>query len=211
MRVLVFGDSIAQGFWDSDGGWVERLRKYYDALALKDLHNNKQPEIFNLGVSGDTTHNLLARVELETEVRKWPGDPLIAVVAIGTNDDLFENGEQRVSPEEFNANIQKVIETLKPITQKIMFVGNAACDEKLTTPVFWADIHYTNEQMRKYEQIVQKVAAEQKLPFVPVFETFQAKMAAGENLLADGLHPNDAGHELIFQLVRPELDKLLSA
>ena len=58
---------------------------------------------------------------------------------------------------------------------------------------------------------VQKVAAEQKLPFVPVFETFQAKMAAGENLLADGLHPNDAGHELIFQLVRPELDKLLSA
>jgi len=162
-------------------------------------------------VSGDTTHNLLARVELETEVRKWPGDPLIAVVAIGTNDDLFENGEQRVSPEEFNANIQKVIETLKPITQKIMFVGNAACDEKLTTPVFWADIHYTNEQMRKYEQIVQKVAAEQKLPFVPVFETFQAKMAAGENLLADGLHPNDAGHELIFQLVRPELDKLLSA
>lgn len=30
MRVLVFGDSITQGFWDTEGGWVERLRKYYD-------------------------------------------------------------------------------------------------------------------------------------------------------------------------------------
>jgi lysophospholipase L1-like esterase len=26
----------------------------------------------------------------------------------------------------------------------------------------------------------------------------------------DGLHPNDAGHQLIFELVRPELDKLLN-
>jgi len=209
MRVLVFGDSIAQGYWDSEGGWVERLRRYYDGLALKDLRTHNQPAVFNLGVSGDTTRNLLARIELETKVRKWPGDLLVAIVAIGTNDDLFENGKQFVDPEEFRVNIQKVITILKPLVEKIMFVGNAACDEKLTTPVSWDDIHYTNEQMKKYEQIVQKVAAEQKLPFVPVFETFQTKMAAGENLLADGLHPNDAGHEFIFQLIRPELDKLL--
>jgi lysophospholipase L1-like esterase len=49
VRVLVFGDSIAQGFWDSEGGWVERLRKHYNSLALEDLKSNQQPEIFNLG------------------------------------------------------------------------------------------------------------------------------------------------------------------
>lgn len=29
-KILVFGDSIAYGKWDSDGGWVARLRKYVD-------------------------------------------------------------------------------------------------------------------------------------------------------------------------------------
>ena len=210
MRVLVFGDSIAQGFWSVDGGWVEKLRRHYDRLALEDLRNNKQPEIFNLGVSGDTTHNLLARLEPETKVRKWPEDPLIAVIAIGTNDDLFENGEQRVQPREFRHNIQKVINILEPLVEKIMFVGSAACDEKLTTPVFWANIHYSNEQMQKYEQIVEEESQKRAIRFVPIFESFKAKMETGEKLLADGLHPNNEGHKLIFELVRPELDKLLN-
>lgn len=210
MRVLVFGDSITQGFWDTEGGWVQRLRKHYDSKALEDLRNNKQPEIFNLGVSGDTTRSLLVRIEFETKVRKWPGDSQIAVVAIGTNDDLFENGKQRVEPAEFRTNIEKIIKILGPLVKKVMFVGNPACDEKLTTPVFWSEISYTNKQLQEYEQIVQEVAEAKKIPFVQVFEIFMAKLTAGENLLADGLHPNNEGHELIFQLVLPELDKLLN-
>jgi lysophospholipase L1-like esterase len=34
MIVLVFGDSIAQGYWDSEGGWVERLRKANDSATF---------------------------------------------------------------------------------------------------------------------------------------------------------------------------------
>lgn len=211
MRVLIFGDSITQGFWDTGGGWVARLRKYYDTLALKDLHSNNQPEIFNLGVSGDTTFNLLARIEPEIKAREWPDDPMIAVVAIGANDDLFENGEQRVKPDEFRANIRKIIAIVNSLVKNIILVGNAACIEELTTPVFWADIHYTNEQMQKYEQIIKEVAAEHKVMFIPIFEEFKKRLDTGEDLLADGLHPNSEGHELIFNTVRPELDKLLNS
>lgn len=211
MRVLVFGDSITQGFWGVEGGWVERLRKHYDSLAVKDLKNHNQPAIFNMGVSGDTTRNLLARVELETKVRKWSGEPLIAVLAIGTNDELFEKEEQLVPPQEFEQNINKLISMLKPLTDGLMFVGNAACDEKLTTPVFWSDIHYTNEQMLAYEKIIESICREQGIKFVPVFSEFKASLDAGQDLLEDGLHPNDAGHQLIFELVQPELDKVLKS
>lgn len=208
MRVLVFGDSIAQGFWDSEGGWVERLRRHYDSLALRDLRSNKQPEIFNLGVSGDKTPNLLERIELETKVRKWPGDPITVILAIGTNDELFENKKQAVEPENFKENIKKILSLVKPLADKILFVGSAACDESQTTPVFWSDIHYTNDQIKKYEGIIGEIAAERGIPFVPIFEKFKSEMTDRE-LLADGLHPNDTGHKLIFELVRPELDKLL--
>jgi len=209
VRVLVFVDSITQGFWSIEGGWVEKLRKHYDGLAIKDLKHNSQPEIFNLGVSGDTTRNLLARIEQETKVRKWPGDPQIAVVAIGTNDDLFENGKQWVELPEFQSNLQKIIAVLKPLVEGMLFVGNVAVDERLTTPVSWANIHYTNDQLERYETMIKKVASEHDIVFVPIFEKFNNKLKAGEDLLTDGLHPNDAGHKLIVELVQPELEKLI--
>jgi lysophospholipase L1-like esterase len=90
-----------------------------------------------------------------------------------------------------------------------MFVGNPACDEVKTTPVFWGDFNYTNKELQRSEQTIEQIANKHSLPFVPFFKAFKAKLDEGKDLLADGLHPNDGGHELIFKLVQPELDKLL--
>lgn len=208
MRILFFGDSITQGFWDSEGGWVERLRKNYDSLALKDLKNNTQPEVFNLGVSGDTTRNLLARIENETKVRKWLDDPLFVVIAIGTNDDLFESDKQYVSPEEFKGNLEQIVAILTPITQGIILVGNPACDETKTMPVSWGDFSYSNKELERSEQTIEQVAIKNDLSYVPIFKIFKAKLDDGAALLADGLHPNDQGHQLIADLVKQKLDVL---
>jgi lysophospholipase L1-like esterase len=209
MRVLVFGDSITQGFWAVDGGWVERLRRHYDALALEDLEHNRQPEIFNLGISGDTTRNLLDRIEQETKVRRWPGSRLVVVIAIGTNDDLFEHDKRWVSPEEFAANLEKIITILSPLADGLLFVGNPACDEAKTTPVSWADCYYTNDELAKSEQLIERVTRQHELSYVPIFEAFKHRLDAGEDLLVDGLHPNDAGHQFIADMVLPELDAVI--
>lgn len=208
MRILFFGDSITQGFWDIKGGWVGRLREHFDALAMQDLANSKQPEIFNLGVSGDTTRNLLTRIEAETKVRKWAGDPLVVVVAIGTNDDLFEGDAQYISPDEFKSNLETIVSILKPICQSIVLVGNPACDESRTMPVSWADCTYTNTELERSEQTIAEVAKCHELPYVPIFQEFKARLDAGADLLQDGLHPNGAGHQLIADLVKPLLEKL---
>ena len=51
VQILIFGDSIAWGAWDKEGGWVQRLRKLIDEKNLSD------PEfyclVYNLGVSGN--------------------------------------------------------------------------------------------------------------------------------------------------------------
>lgn len=210
MRILFFGDSITQGFWSVEGGWVELIRKHHAELAVRDLTNNQQPEIFNLGVSGDTTRDLLGRVIPETEVRRWPGDSVAVVIAIGANDDLFESSEQKVQPEEFLTNLNKIIGLLKPCTDSIMFVGNSAVDETRTTPVFWGDFHYTNREIERSESMIAEVADENNLLFIPIYAEFKARLDAGEDLLADGLHPNDAGHKLIADLVQPDIDKLIA-
>ncbi len=53
MHIIVFGDSIAQGFWDKKGGWVQRLREVFDekmllALSASDPKNmTKYIALFN--------------------------------------------------------------------------------------------------------------------------------------------------------------------
>jgi lysophospholipase L1-like esterase len=206
MRILVFGDSITQGFGDTEGGWVERFRHDYDVETIKDLRaNTNYPTIFNLGISGDTTTNLLKRIESETEARLWPGERIIVLIAVGTNDDALSQHDS-VGP-----NLSKMIEILDPVTDDILLMGNTACDEKLTRPVFWADVHYKNEDLHKTEQIIKATANKHSKKFIPIFDRFKEELDKGKNLLADGLHPNNEGHELIFHIVKPELDKLLGS
>ena len=210
---MVFGDSITQGFFDTEGGWVNRLRRHYDAEIIKDLkREDDYLAIFNLGISGDTTHNVLGRLEDETEARLWPGEELAFIFSVGSNDAAVGgSGREWSSPQGYRKELEGIVKRAKDYGSKIMFVGLPSCDEKLTTPVFWDDIHYTNKRMFEFEKVMRNFCAEQQIPHVPTFETFQAKLKTGHGLFADGLHPNNEGHELIFQLVRPQLDKLLNS
>jgi lysophospholipase L1-like esterase len=209
MRILFFGDSITQGFWSVEGGWVEKIRRHYDAISMQDLDNNIQPSVFNLGISGNTTRDLLDRVRNETMARTSKGEPIITVVAIGTNDGLFEADRQWIEPEEFRTNVEKIMTILKPITTAIILVGNPACDETKTTPVSWGDFTYTNRELERSEKTLAEVASAHGLPYVPIYNGFKAKLDVGENLLMDGLHPNDAGHAYIAERVLLQLESLI--
>lgn len=203
MRVLVFGDSITQGYWDTEGGWVDRLRKHYDELQVQDFDKD-QPTIFNLGISADTSRNVLARAEAEIKARTRHNIPPIAIVQIGVNDSCAEPGGNMVPIDEYKTNLEKIIEALQSISSKLIFVGLSACDETKTTPVSWGEYHYTNKNIKSYEDQMKVVADTARIPFVPVFDEF-TKAMQGRELLADGLHPNNEGHKVIFDIVRPSL------
>ena len=49
MNILVFGDSIAYGKWDEQGGWVQRLRKYIDK-KYNLIDEPKSWLVYNLGI-----------------------------------------------------------------------------------------------------------------------------------------------------------------
>src|SRR5580704_13545619 len=88
MRILVFGDSIAHGMWDMRGGWVQSLRRDFDSSKLQDYAGD-YPDVYNLGVSADTSASVVARMEAEITARARPD--LAIVVAIGTNDSSVSN------------------------------------------------------------------------------------------------------------------------
>lgn len=202
MRVLVFGDSIAQGFWDAEGGWVSRLRKFYDTQSITE-NKKDYPTIFNLGISGDSSADLLARFTHETTARLM--DNLVFVFAIGINDARIAAGINFSSPTYYRQNLQKLFNEAKIYSSKILFVGLTPCIETRTNPVSWGDISYTNTRIKAFDDTQREFCQENLIEFVEVFEPLRMAQQQAE-LLPDGVHPNGKGHQLIADLVRPKLE-----
>lgn len=214
MRVLVFGDSITQGFWDTEGGWVERIRKHYDSLQVADLEGRDEPVVFNLGVSADNSENILKRIGSETVARTRHNVLPTILVQIGVNDSSTDSlpADESVSLpiDKYAQNLRSIVEKAIPLSSKIVLVGLSACDESRTTPVSWGDFHYTNDAIKNYEDKMRDIASELNIPFIPVFERFREEMGKGTDLLPDGLHPNNEGHAFISKLVLQSLAPLLA-
>ncbi len=57
MKILIFGDSIAHGVWDREGGWAQRLRRFLD--------EKKFPiPLFNLSITTETTEGPAKEVRI---------------------------------------------------------------------------------------------------------------------------------------------------
>lgn len=195
-RICVFGDSIAWGACDYEkGGWVERLKM--------GLLENTDIDVYNMGVSGDSTIELLKRFKTELELMK----PEVVVVAIGINDTKYmdETKTCKVNLEDFRKNIFTLIEIAKEFNDKMIFIGLTSVDETKTMP----RIHegktkfYENELIKKYDSVLSEVCDTNGIKFVSVFN--QLKISD----LEDGLHPNSQGHQIILSKVRMEIEAFL--
>lgn len=205
MRVLVFGDSITQGFWDADGGWVNRIRKYYDQQMI-DGTNNDPPTIFNLGVSGDSSDDILARFDNETKARA--SEELAFVIAIGVNDSRTKAGENFSDIDRYKQNLSEILKLARQYSNKVLFIGLTPCVEERSNPVSWSNTGYTNGRIKKFNNTLREFCEENQVSFVEILEPF-AKAGVEDELLPDGLHPNSKGHKLLAYLVRPKLEECL--
>ncbi len=209
-QILVFGDSIAWGAWDREGGWVQMLRKFFDekTLSTPEFQNIDYFMVYNLGVSGDTTRWLLRRFESEVKQRAKEKERNIIVFAIGKNDSCFLKSKNSflTPPKVFKKNIEKLIKSAKKYSSRIIFVGTSAVDEPKTAPIYWnKNMYCKNEYLKRYNEIVKSVCAKNKIRFIDIYEKFME--SDYKKLLADGLHPNSEGHKLIFEIVRDFLVK----
>lgn len=208
MRVLVFGDSISQGFFDKNGGWVASLERHYHRDGF--VQGSDFKTFFNLSISGDFSRNVLKRLDSELEAREWPGEDKIIIFAIGTNDSHFySDGKNEVEVDIFTENIIKIIDIAKRFGTKILFVGLSPVVDAMLNPSSWnSDICFSTDRIKLFNDIIAEVSTKNNVEFVDIHSRFVA-LSDREVLFEDGLHPNAAGHELIYKTVLPQLDNLL--
>jgi lysophospholipase L1-like esterase len=203
MKLIVFGDSVAYGAWDPQGGWVQRLRSELERKSPQDWI------VYNCGVSGDTSRNLLKRFEAEAKSRSLDpteGESAI-VICIGGNDSATVNATKTnwVKTDAFRKNIAALIKKAKEAAEKVAFVGLTPVDEKRVAPCpFAPEISYKNSETKRYETIIAEECEKAKVLFLPLFETLSDGWNA---MLEDGAHPNAGGHERICREVLAFLEK----
>jgi lysophospholipase L1-like esterase len=202
-KILCFGDSITWGARDSRGGWVARVREKVDEECMQP-GSDKFILTYNLGVSSDTSASVLERLQRETEARLKEGGEACFVFSIGTNDSIWLINENKfwVEIDKFKSNLQAIINIAKKFSSKIVFLGNYPVDEDKTLPTYTSDetIRSHNEDIERYEQAAQEITSVNDIHFINVYNLFTPD-AAKQYLFNDGVHPNDAGHEKLAELV----------
>jgi lysophospholipase L1-like esterase len=205
MTILIFGDSITFGAWDHEGGWVARLRKIADKKTIAS-EGSYYRKIYNLGISGDKTTEVLVRFEQEAKARLKEGEECAVIFAIGTNDSqyLLEQNVHRTSPEDFEKNIRQLIVRARALTSRILFVGLLPVEDDKVDPIPWAPTKaYRTTFIAQYHAIIARICKAEKVDFVDVFSLFSGE--AIDSLFVDGVHPNDEGHKKVFGMIHDAL------
>jgi lysophospholipase L1-like esterase len=188
MRIVIWGDSITWGAYDPEnGGWVNLLRNY---LEPRDI------SVYNCGIPGDNTNDLLKRFHVEAEAR----EPEVVVFAIGINDSQYTGSRDnsRVPKDKFVANLESLITQAKEFTDKIAFVGLTHVEENKVMPIHWSDENknYDNTNIDLYNSIIKRTSEKNNAPFLNILGLINV------DELEDGLHPNSKGHKKIFVKAR---------
>lgn len=196
MRLVVLGDSIAWGQYDPEGsGWAERLKVHFmDPLA--------DFQIYNKGISGEITTDLLKHARAELEAIK----PEIIIFAVGVNDVIYTPSKKRhwVELKQSKKNFSKLLKIARKYTNKIIFVGFTYVDASKVTPIPWNDEHYVYEKdVKAYNDMLESFCKQNKVSFIPLYNVINKE----DLITPDGWHPNSKGHKKIFEIVKNHLEK----
>lgn len=191
-KILVFGDSITYGQRDLEmGGWVNRVK-----LALAHDNSITSCHVFNMGISGQSTNEILERMDRECAGRVLDDANNIIVIAAGINDSQIISGKLVTEEDRFRSNVRELIDVAKDFTDQIIWLGLTPVDEERTNPVAWDKTRsWNNSLVEKYDNIISEICKECSVRYVYVFDQIDPETNE------DGLHPSGVGHAVLADVM----------
>lgn len=188
MHIIVFGDSITQGYDDYEkGGWVNRL--FIDVSARQDKNNKDYISVFNQGIDGNTTVDLLERIEAEINARK--DNNMIVIFDVGGNDAARrDQGESVVPFNLFSKNYSQLIEIAKKY-------GRVVC-----LGLHESDGVFEDVDAQTYDSEIRRLAEANSAVYISMADMLSRDF---DGLTYDGDHPSPAGHQLIYDRLKEGL------
>lgn len=204
-HIIVFGHSVAQGYWDKEGGWVRRLRTYLDKRYLERKQEEYDKwffEVYNAGISGEDTLELRERFKEELEPRLRDSKDII-ILHTGLNDiHQLPSGEYRVSEEEFRSAFTELLLEAKEEVENVLVIGEGYIGERKYSPGSKKKI--SDARLQRFEEIKENLCSKEDIPYIDMRANYSREKWVKK--LEDGYHPSDEGHKAIFHQVKNVLE-----
>lgn len=224
--VLLIGDSITEGWHGTSRGHeIARAQGAADIFAkhFDGAGTDAKYEGLALGISGDTSPNLLWRLqngELPDEL-----NPKVIWLLIGTNDF----GNTWCSPELVLIGILRVIEELRVVKPEATIVVNgllprtfhrkgyimrgrpSLLGRKPRLPSLWRDIVAVNDELRQYSASRDKIEYFETDVFFVNKNAPRDELQIKTQLMPDRLHPSAEGYDLWGEQIVATLDQLIGS
>ncbi len=204
IKLLFQGDSITdagrdrEDFHDLGNGYPK-----YAAKALTEKYPQIEFEFINLGIGGNQTMDLVAR--LETDFIDI--NPDIVSILIGVNDTWHHSAHKDWIPNEvFEERYETVLKALKEKTNaKIMIM------EPFLIPV--EDKQFFREDLAPKIEIIRKLSREYADVYMPTDGLLNSAFIGDEptTFAGDGVHPTDKGAEFIGKLYADYMSKIIDS
>jgi lysophospholipase L1-like esterase len=179
-RIVCFGDSITHR------GYPQVLQRMLGV------------EVLNAGVSGQTTAGALPRLQKEA----LDNEPDVVIIFFGTNDSRLDAPKAHVPIPKYESNLSEMVDRCESAGAKVVIC---------TIPPINSKQYFTRHSREAFEAAggLEKVVADYraaalavaKTKQVPVVDLNQLLLKTPEWLSGDGVHPTDAGNEIIAKLV----------
>lgn len=181
VTLLVLGDSLTAGYGLAES---EAFPAQLEAALVAQGHSVR---VINAGISGDTSAGGAARLEWSLA-----DNPDLVILALGANDAL-----RGLSPDQTSANLAAIITRLQERQISVLLAGMLA-------PRNMGEAYYNS-----FDNIYPQLAQEFSVPLYPFF--LDGVAGKPQLNLADGIHPNVAGIQVMVEGILPLVVEELSS
>ncbi len=183
-KVAFLGDSITSNGAVPPGGYVRLVESGLAQQGVK-------IEVIAAGVSGNTSKDMLARLERDVLAKK----PTLMTLSCGVND--VWHGPTGVALEIYKQNIRAIVDRAQAASIKVVILTATMISEDPAAA--------NNQKLEAYNDFLRALAKEKDLPLADLNADEQAELkrlaaekpVKGNILTADGVHPNALGDEMM--------------
>jgi acyl-CoA thioesterase I len=169
--VVFLGDSLTAGYG------IDPAQSYPALIEQRLRKDHLDWQVVNAGVSGDTTQGGLNRLNWILKRR-----PDVVVIALGAND-----GMRGIPTAVISNNLVAIIDTCRKKGSGVLLMG----------------IRIPTNYGKAYEDAIvdtlERVSKDKKVPYLPFYIRDVAAIPSLN--IADGIHPNVAGHQKVANRV----------
>lgn len=216
VRIKLLGDSITHGeggtgFKQSGEHIVTSFSRNPDGYCWAKLFKEYMESQFDCQVVNNACTGTNTRFIIDHFNTLVDSEDDVIICTIGTNNrhQNFSDGPRRSRREHMELvynSIVELYEKFKAADKDVIFVANipAAAFKEADGESWWRILH-----MNDIHDLYMKASADFGFPCIDLYTAFindcTYRGVTVESLLADGLHPNDEGYEVMFRLILDEL------